>query len=131
MDKLITSIADVWIDGNDIIHKEVHNNAHVDLNSLKVSFKQTLGYTGPEKRLMLYDLRHHFTITDDALDFLQDTIVSSQGIAMAILSNSIAVRIMTDYVINNKNPKVPLKFCSTEAEAAKWLMAFKKINAVA
>jgi hypothetical protein len=69
MDKLITSIADVWIDGNDIIHKEVHNNAHVDLNSLKVSFKQTLGYTGPEKRLMLYDLRHHFTITDDALDF--------------------------------------------------------------
>jgi len=38
---------------------------------------------------------------------------------------------MTDYVINNKNPKVPLKFCSTEAEAAKWLMAFKKINAVA
>ncbi|HSY76769.1 MAG TPA: hypothetical protein VK890_07930, partial [Bacteroidia bacterium] len=104
-----------------IAYKRILRDAHVDLPSLQKSFKETVGFLGQEKRLMLYDLRPHFTITDDALEFVVDEIMGGHGIATAVLAKTIGVYLMADYAIKIKKIKSPLKVFTDEADALKWL----------
>ncbi|HWY98173.1 MAG TPA: hypothetical protein VNY36_03710, partial [Bacteroidia bacterium] len=86
---ITTCIAQVEVDKNNIAYKRILRDAHVDLPSLQKSFKETIGFLGQEKRLMLYDLRPHFTITDDALEFVVDEIMGRHGVATAVLAKTI------------------------------------------
>jgi hypothetical protein len=74
---------------------------------------------------MLYDLRPHFTITDDALEFVVDEVMGRHGLANAILAKTIGVYLMADYAIKIKKIKAPLKVFSDEAKALKWLASLK------
>src|ERR1700722_700336 len=76
---LTTCIARVEVDNNNVAHKRILPDAHVDMPSLAKSFKETSRFLGEEKRLMLYDLRPHFTITDDALEYVVDEIIGQHG----------------------------------------------------
>ncbi|MGP8216576.1 MAG: hypothetical protein ACLQQ4_13500 [Bacteroidia bacterium] len=122
---LTTCIATVNVDKNDVAYKRIIPDIHIDLPSLKQSFKDTLGFLGPQKRLMLYDLRPHFTITNDALEFVVDEIIGEHGIATAILGKTIGVYLMADYAVKVKKVKSPLKVFTDEAKALKWLAAHK------
>lgn len=118
---LTTCIAKVEVDKNDIAYKKVLPDTHIDLESLKQSVKETLAFLGPEKRKMVYDLRSHFTITDDALNFVIDNVMGAHGIANAVLAKTIGVYLMADYAVNIKKIKSPLKVFTDEAAALKWL----------
>ena len=118
---ITTCIAKVEVDNNNVAYKRVLEDSHIDLASLKKSFSETMAFLGPEKRFMIYDLRPHFTITDDALDFVIDKIMGEHGIATAILANTIGVYIMADYAIKVKKIKSPLKVFTDEKQAIKWL----------
>lgn len=123
---LITCIAKVEVDKKNIAYKRIIKDTHVDLDSLKQSFKETLGFLGNEKRLMLYDLRAHFTITDDALNYVIDKVMGETGIATAVVAKTIGVYLMADYAVNVKKIKSPLKVFTDETKALKWLAAQKK-----
>lgn len=118
---LKTCIAKVEVDDKNIAYKRVLPDTHIDLDSLKQSVKETMGFLGPEKRLMLYDLRSHFTITDDALNFVIDKVMGEHGIANAVLAKTIGVYLMADYAVNVKKIKSPLKVFTDESKALKWL----------
>jgi hypothetical protein len=118
---LTTCIAKVEVDKKNIVFKRILRDAHVDMPSLKKSFTETLGFLGGEKRLMLYDLRPHFTITDDALEFVVDEIMGRHGIATAVLAKTIGVYLMADYAVKIKKIKSPLKVFTDETAALKWL----------
>ncbi len=122
---LTTCITKVEVDKNNIAHKRILPDAHVDMPSLVQAFKETTEFLGPEKRLMLYDLRPHFTITDDALEFVVDEVMGRHGLANAILAKTIGVYLMADYAIKIKKIKAPLKVFSDEAKALKWLASLK------
>jgi hypothetical protein len=118
---LTTCIAWVEVDENNVAYKRILRDAHVDLPSLQKSFTETLEFLGQEKRLMLYDLRPHFTITDDALEYVVDKIMGGHGIATAVVAKTIGVYLMADYAIKIKKIKSPLKVFTEEADALKWL----------
>ncbi len=118
---ITTCIAQVEVDKNNIAYKRILRDAHVDLPSLQKSFKETVRFLGQEKRLMLYDLRPHFTITDDALEYVVDEIMGGHGIATAVVAKTIGVYLMADYAIKIKKIKSPLKVFTDEADALKWL----------
>jgi len=122
---LTTCITKVEVDKNNIVHKRIIPDAHVDMPSLIQAFKETTEFLGPEKRLMVYDLRPHFTITDDALEFVVDEIMGRHGLANAVLAKTIGVYLMADYAIKIKKIKSPLKVFSDEAKALKWLASLK------
>ena len=123
---LTTCIARVEVDRKNIAYKRIIKDTHVDLDSLKQSFKETLDFLGNEKRLMLYDLRAHFTITDDALNYVIDKVMGETGIATAVVAKTIGVYLMADYAVNVKKIKSPLKVFTDEPKALKWLAAQKK-----
>ena len=123
---LTTCIATIEVDENDIACKRVRRDIHITLDSLKKSFTETVSFLGPGRRLMLYDLRPHFIITDDALDYVVDEIMGKHGIATAILSNGIGVYLMADYAIKVKKIKSPLKVFTDESKAINWLLSFKE-----
>jgi hypothetical protein len=122
---LTTCIARVEVDKNDLAYKRVLPNSHIDLSSLKQSFKETIGFIGSEKRKMVYDLRPHFTITDEALNYVIDEVMGKHGIATAIIAKTIGVYLMADYAVNVKKIKSPLKVFTVESKALKWLEAQK------
>jgi hypothetical protein len=122
---LTTCIAKVEVDKKNIAYKRVIRDSHIDLPSLKQSVKDTFGFIGPEKRKMLYDLRPHFTITDDALDFVIDEVMGKHGIATAIVAKTIGVYLMADYAVKIKKIKTPLKVFTDEADALNWLATYK------
>lgn len=129
MDTLITGIAKIWTDEHGIVHKQVIENTHITVDIVAESFKETLEYIGHEKKLLLYDVRPHFTITDEAMIFLQGKIMEEYSIATAVLANSLGVRIMADYLVHIKNIKVPLQVFPDEQKAIKWLLTFKRVKA--
>jgi hypothetical protein len=122
---LTTCIAKVEVDKKNIAYKRVIADTHIDLSSLQQSVKETFGFLGTEKRKMLYDLRSHFTITDDALNFIIDEVMEKSGIANAILAKTIGVYLMADYAVKIKKVKTPLKVFTDEAKALKWLATQK------
>ena len=122
---LTTCIARVDVDKNNIAYKRVIPNTHIDLPSLKQSVKETFGFLGKEKRKMVYDLRPHFTITDDALNYVIDEVMGKHGIATAVVAKAIGVYLMADYAVKIKKIKTPLKVFTDEAQALKWLAKHK------
>ncbi|HTB05885.1 MAG TPA: STAS/SEC14 domain-containing protein [Bacteroidia bacterium] len=122
---LTTCIARVDVHENNIAFKRVLPNTHIDLSSLKQSVKDTIEFLGPEKRKMVYDLRPHFTITDDALNFVIDEVMGKHGIATAVIAKTIGVYLMADYAVKIKKIKTPLKVFTDEEAALKWLAKHK------
>ena len=122
---LTTCIAMVDVDKNNIAFKRVLRDSHIDLKSLRQSVKDTFLFLGPEKRKMVYDLRPHFTITDDALNFIIDEVMGKHGIATAVIAKTIGVYLMADYAVKIKKIKTPLKVFTDEEAALKWLAKHK------
>ncbi|HXP53212.1 MAG TPA: STAS/SEC14 domain-containing protein [Bacteroidia bacterium] len=127
MEKLSTAIVDYWLTGEGILYKKVIENAHMDVEALEKSDNEVQQQTGNEKRFLLIDARTHFTITEEAMEYMRKD-VAGHSKAIAIVTNKIAVRLMVDYVLKIARIPIPLKAFSDDQKAIKWLLSLKKQN---
>ena|ERR1700733_8513812 len=122
-----TITSDMFIDEHGIVHKTILEGYHVDINAVKEADIATQKITGGKRVLVLYDLGPHFTITPDATTYANEDIINKQYIAIAIVSDKLAVKITTDYF--SKTLKTPIHLFSNKKDAIEWLLTFKKKGA--
>ena len=124
METFRTINSDMFIDEHGIVHKTILENYHVDIDSVKEANKATRKIIGEKRVLILYDLGPHFTITPEALEYANEDVINKQYIAMAIVSDKLAVKISADYFA--KILKTPIRIFSNKKDAIEWLLTFKK-----
>jgi len=108
-------------DRNGIFYRHVKTDAHIDLKEVKDCEDICLSMNGGKKILTIIDARNFHTLTPEATRYLKDTQNKSR-IATAVISTELSQKITAGFIKN----KVPVKIFSTENEAVKWLMEFRK-----
>ena len=71
--------------------------------------------------IVLADARHHCSITSEARKYFAEHSVRNRFTAVAVLSNSLPVRILLNFYVNVDRPEIPTKLFSEETEALEWL----------
>lgn len=126
MKKRETKTHVLYLDEHGIIHIDLREGAHVELSSLHEVHKICNELAGNGKKLVMVDARPHHTMTDEAMSYLNSQMVDKSRLATGIISEKLAIRIMVDYITNILKPHSPVQMFSTEEEALKWLLEFKK-----
>lgn len=69
----------------------------------------------------LVDASRNFSITNEARKYFAEKTASQQFRAVAIITNSLAQRLIVNFYININRPNVPTKMFSNETDALEWL----------
>ena len=126
INKTKTRYNEIWIDEEGFLILKPLPETEMDLDELKACFKayDELGIGPHNKVLELIDARD-FSITPEARAYAA-TMGPDYFIAAAIISDSLAVRLVMNFFNAFYKPTVPLKMFATEKAARKWLRTFKE-----
>jgi hypothetical protein len=124
--KVITKNNEIWIDDERILIVKPIPNVDLDLEEVKLCFEiyESLGVGPNNKLLQIIDTRDG-SMSSDARAYAAEHI-KNYFIASAIISDSLAVRIIVNFFNTFYKPNVPFKMFSNEVEAREWLKTFKK-----
>ncbi|MES2567852.1 MAG: hypothetical protein V4565_13350 [Bacteroidota bacterium] len=123
--KIRTKFNEIWIDDEGILVLKPKEGAELDLEEVKVCFEayKELGVGPQNKVLELIDAR------DGSMSSEARAYAAKNGvdyfIAAAIISDSLAVRLVVNFFNSFYSQLVPFKMFSTEEEGRKWLRTFR------
>ena len=126
IEKITTENTEIWFDEEGILWLKPIENADIDLEEVLACFDiyRKLG-CDKKKVLQLIDARDNISMSHEGRQY-----ASEHGkhffIASAVISNSLAVRLIVNFFNSFYNHPVPFKLFSTEKEALKWLRGFAK-----
>lgn len=127
-DKIRTESFDIWVAEEGILRVDAFEGVEVDLEQTKKSFDiySRLGFgPGKKKALQIMNGNKYFSMTKEAKDY-----VAQQGklffIAAALISDSVALRLMVNLYNSVYKHNVPFKMFATEEKALEWLRKFKE-----
>jgi hypothetical protein len=124
--RINTKWNEILLDDEGILILKPSHGAEMDLEEVKACFEayKALGIGPNNKVLEIIDVQDS-TMTDDARVFAAEN-GSDYFIAAAIISNSLAIRIMVNFFNVFYKQLVPFKMFSNEEAARNWLRTFKK-----
>lgn len=125
MEKIVTPINTKWMDEDGILNIEVIEGAYIDVDALKEDHTANEVLTKGKRTLALYDARNFYTITPDAMEYLNSRILEKERIATAVLTDKLATRLLVNFINKIKKPEIPLKMFSDPEHARKWLLSFR------
>lgn len=116
---------EIWIDDEGFLILKPKEGVELDLDEVKVCFEayKSLGIGPHNKVLEIIDARDG-SMTTEARAFAAE-VGNDYFIAAAIISDSLAVRMVVNFYNSFYKQKVPFKMFSTEEAARKWLRTFK------
>lgn len=121
-----TSVADVWINDDGILYVKIFEGAEIsddDARELFDAYEKLV--CRKNKVLQILDARVDCTITPEgrqvSLKYSKDFLIAS-----AVISSSLAIKLIVNFFNNFLKYDVPLKIFSTEEEGLKWLSGFRK-----
>lgn len=123
--KVKTTYNEIWIDDEGFLMLKPTPGVELDLEEVKVCFEvyKSLGIGPQNKILELIDAR------DGSLTSEARTYAAEQGkdyfIASAIISDSLAVRMVVNFFNTFYSQVVPFKMFANEEDAREWLRTFK------
>lgn len=119
-------MCEIWIDDEGILILKPDESAELDLEEVKACFEayQKLGIGPHNKVLELIDARDG-SMTNEARAFAAKNGVD-YFIAAAIISDSLAVRLVVNFFNSFYSQLVPFKMFATEEAARNWLRTFKE-----
>lgn len=115
----------MYIDEEGILHVIVREGVDIDIEEAIENFETAKKLAGGVRRLKLVDARAYFSMTSSARDFAASKETSEYNIARAVITNSLANRLLINFFIHFHKPQSPLKMFVSEAEALSWLREFK------
>jgi hypothetical protein len=124
--KIVTKMSEIWIDEEGFLILKPRESVELDLEEVKACFEayRSLGIGPNNKILELIDAR------DGSMNTEARTYAAQHGkdyfIAAAIVSDSLAVRLVVNFFNGFYTQIVPFKMFSTGEEARKWLRGFKQ-----
>lgn len=108
-----------------ILYVRVTEACEIDLDEVKACFEayEQLGLH-EHKAVQMLDVRLGVTMTKEARDY-----ASAEGkkylLATAVLSRSLSVRLIVNFINRFYAQPVPMKMFASETDALKWLQKFK------
>ncbi len=124
--KIKTKLNEIWIDDEGFLILKPQKGAELDLDEVKACFEayKDLGIGTHNKVMELIDAR------DGSMTMEARTYAAEVGrdyfVAAAIISDSLAVRLVVNFFNKLYTNGVPFKMFSTEEEGRKWLRTFIK-----
>lgn len=124
--KIKTKLNEIWIDDEGFLNLKPMEGAELDLKEVMVCFEvyRELGVGPHNKVLELIDAKEG-SMTTEARAYAA-SLGGDYFIAAAIISDSLAVRIVVNFFNTLYTNTVPFKMFATEEEARKWLRTFIK-----
>lgn len=116
----------IWIDDEGFLILKPLEGVEMDLTEVKACFEayRSLGIGPHNKVLELIDARDG-SMTAEARNYAAE-VGKDYFIAAAIISDSLAVRLVVNFFNTFYSHTVPFKMFATEQAARKWLRAFRK-----
>lgn len=124
--KIKTKLNEIWIDDEGFLVLKPREGAELDLDEVKICFEvyKELGVGPHNKVLELIDAPDG-SFSSEARTYAAE-IGNDYFIAAAIISKSLAVRLIVNFFNTFSKNAVPFKMFATEEEARKWLRTFIK-----
>ncbi len=125
INKIKTKLNEIWIDDEGILILKPIEGAELDLDEVKACFAayRELGVGPHNKVLELIDARDG-SMSGEARSYAAE-VGKDYFIAAAIISDSLAVRMVVNFFNTFYTQLVPFKMFATEEAARKWLRTFK------
>jgi hypothetical protein len=111
---------------DDLFRINIKEDAEVGLDDAVEIAKIATELTQNTSVIVLADARLHCSITSEARKYFAEHSVKNRFTAVAVLSDSLPVRILLNFYVNIDRPDVPTKLFSNETEALEWLNSFRK-----
>ncbi|MFL5763469.1 MAG: hypothetical protein ACJ77K_05950 [Bacteroidia bacterium] len=124
MNKVITSVAEMYMDEDDILRMRILPGADITLDKVKENYEASLRLLNGRKALVLTDGTAEYTISDEAKHFSAGPEASAGRIAVAYLTRSVTNKLMFNLYLKIYAPLVPTKMFSSEDAALRWLRSF-------
>jgi len=115
----------IWIDEEGFLVVKADEKVELDINEIKACFEayKQLGINPQHKVLQILDVRD-ILIDSEARHYVAE-VGKDYFLASAIISGSLAVRILANFFGPFTNNAVPYKMFPNEEEARAWLRTFK------
>jgi hypothetical protein len=124
MEKISTATYEIHVDEHGILRRRILDKVNVDLGAVIEVQAICKKLAAGKKNLALIDARAFHTYTPEAMQYIKTSMDSSR-IATAVLTESLGIRIMVDYMEKVMKMKSPIKIFAEEDEAIEWLLKFK------
>jgi hypothetical protein len=124
MNKISTSVAEMYIDDDGILQIRFFEGVKVTLEKVKEYYAITNDLLKNQKSLVLIDASEDYEITEEAKAYGQTEEAMKNRIAVAFVTKSIANQLMFNLYLKFYKPLVPMKMFSDKTAALKWLTAF-------
>lgn len=123
--RIKTKMNEIWIDEEGFLILKPIEGAELDLDEVKACFAayEQLGIGPHNKVLELIDARDG-SMTPEARTYAAE-LGKNYFIAAAIISDSLAVRLVVNFFNSFYQQIVPFKMFATEKQAREWLRTFK------
>lgn len=107
-----------------IIHRQVIEDAHIDLTDAAEGEVLSLSLNGGKKMLALIDASKFHTLTPTATKYLERA-HSTTRIATAVVSKSLSQKIIATAIKHSSVGTTSIQVFATKTEAVKWLRTLK------
>lgn len=104
-----------------IVKINIHEDAEIDLKDAMVMREQALTLVGGKKFTILFDANHRGNITPEARTQFACKEYTDVRVGAAIVTNSIANKIIGNFFIKFNKPASPTRIFSDELTAIEWL----------
>jgi hypothetical protein len=126
-DEVRTKSATFSIIEEGFLRIKILEGSEIDLAESKISHKVSLEITGFKKFVTLIDARATVVVSKEAREWGSSPEAQENMFAQAILVNSIANRLIGNFIIQFYKPIAKTKLFSDELTALTWLKEQKKI----
>jgi hypothetical protein len=116
-----TRTAKISFISDEILRVDVLQDTEVEEEDARENYLACKKLAGEKKMAILIDSRVRTTATKEARDFSASPLVSHTVIARAILTNSMAVKLLGNFYIRFHKPISPTQLFIEEKEAIQWL----------
>ncbi|HET6989807.1 MAG TPA: STAS/SEC14 domain-containing protein [Bacteroidia bacterium] len=118
----------IWRDDNDIIHIKPNDGFEFDKKDVQRQFDlyAKLGLGKNNRALLLADGTVDFSMTKEARDLAAKK-AKDYFIATAVISNSLSIRLLVNFLNSFYNFGIPIKLFRDEKDALKWLKKKNKV----
>jgi hypothetical protein len=121
MERVTTDIAELYYIEEDIFFTRLLQEKEIDLDKAKANFEASKLITKGRRYAAFTDGRGFMSITKEAMAYGGTPEVNDPVIAHAILINSLANRLLGNFIIKFHKPAAPTRIFTSESEALEWL----------
>lgn len=122
-----TKMSEIWIDDEGILVLKPFEDVELDLDTVVECFEtyKAMGIGPHHKVLQLIDATGHGSMTSEGRTYAAE-VGMNFFIASAIVSDSLAIRLIVNFFNSFHKQLVPFKMFSNQEDAKKWLRTFIK-----